>query len=68
MAVIICFSELLLVFENEALDLAQVVRSHASVACQKNGWFQPEFAVPVWCPDMDMRGLMALVGVKVKSE
>jgi hypothetical protein len=68
MAVIICFSELLLVFENQPFDLAQVMRSHASVACQKNGWLKPEFAVPVWCSDMNMRGLIALVGIKMKSE
>ncbi len=68
MAVIICFSELLLVFENQTFDLTQVVRSDASVACQKNGRFQPEFAVSVRCPDMDMRGLIALVRIKMKSE
>jgi len=59
---------LLLVFENQPFDLAQVMRSHSSVACQKNGWLKPEFAVSVRCSDMDMRGLIALVGVKVKSE
>jgi len=44
------------------------MESHSTIACEKDGWLQPEFAVSVWCPDMDMRGLIALVGVKVKSE
>ena len=68
MAVIICFSELLLVFENQTFDLAQVVRSDASVAGKKNRRFQPEFAVSFRCSDMDMRGLIALVSIKMKSE
>jgi hypothetical protein len=68
MAVIICFSEYLLVFENEAFDLAQIMRFHASIACQKDGWLQPEFAVSVRRSHMDMRGLIALVGIKMESE
>jgi hypothetical protein len=68
MAVIICFSEYLLVFENEAFDLAQIMRFHASIACQKDGWLQPEFAVSVRRSNMDMRGLIALVGIKMESE
>jgi hypothetical protein len=68
MAVIICFSELLLVFENQALDLAKVMRSHSTVARQKNGRLKPEFAVTVRCSDVNMRGLIALVGIKMKSK
>jgi len=68
MAVIICFSECLLILENEVLNLAEVMRSHSPIASQKNRWFQPEFAVSVRCSDMDMRRFVALVGIKVKSE
>ena len=68
MAFIICFFQFLLIFENEPFDLSQVMRSYAPVACEKNGRLQPEFAVSVRRPDMDMRRLTSLVGVEVKAE
>jgi hypothetical protein len=68
MAFIICFSEFLLIFKNEAFDLSQIIRSYAPVACEKNGRLQPEFAASVGCPDMDMGRLTSLVGVEVKTE
>ena len=40
----------------------------APVACKKNGRLQPEFAVSVRRPDMDMGRLTSLVGVEVKTE
>jgi hypothetical protein len=52
MAFIICFFQFLLIFKNEALDLAQVMRSYAPVACEKNRRLKPEFAVSVRRPDM----------------
>jgi len=68
MAFIICFSEFLLIFENKTLDQPQVVRSHSSIASQENGGVQPELAVPVRRSDVDVRGLIPFVGVKVESE
>lgn len=68
MAFIICFFQFFLIFKNEAFDLSQVMRSYAPVACKKNGRLQPEFAVSVRRPDMDMRRLASLVGVEVKTE
>jgi hypothetical protein len=38
------------------------------VACEKNGRLQPEFALSVRRPDMDMRRLASLVGLEVKTE
>jgi len=38
------------------------------VACKKNGRLQPEFAISVRRPDVDMRRLASLVGVEVKTE
>ena len=63
MAFIICFSEFLLIFKNEAFDLSQIMRSYAPVACEKNGRLQPEFAVSVGRPDMDM-GRLELTQMK----
>jgi len=68
MAFIICFFQFLLIFENEAFDLSQVMRSYAPVACEKNGRLQPKLAVSVRCADMDMGRLTSLVGIKVKTE
>ena len=68
MAFIICFFEFLLIFKNEAFYLTQITRSYAPVACEKNGRLQPEFAVSVGRPDMDMGRLTSLVGVEVKTE
>jgi hypothetical protein len=68
MAFIICSFQFLLIVKNEAFDLSQIMRSYASVACKKNGRLQPEFAVSVRRPDMDMRRLASLVGVEMKTE
>ena len=68
MAVMICFSEVLLVFENEAFDQAQVMRLYATIVRQENRRLQPEFAVTVRGPNMNMRRLVALVGIEMKSE
>jgi hypothetical protein len=68
MAFIICFFQFFLIFKNEAFDLSQVMRSYAPVACKKNGRLQPEFAVSVRRPDVDMRRLASLVGLEVKTE
>jgi hypothetical protein len=67
MAFIICFFQFLLIVKNEAFDLSQIMRSYASVACKKNGRLQPEFAVSVRRPDVDMRRLASLVGVEVRK-
>jgi hypothetical protein len=58
----------LLIVKNEAFDLSQITRSYASVACKKNGRLQPEFAVSIRRPDVDMRRLGSLVSVEVKTE
>jgi len=64
----VCFSEFLLVFENEAFDQAQVMRLYATIICQKNRRLQPEFTVSVRGPNMNMRRLIAFVGIEMKSE
>jgi len=58
----------LLIVKNEAFDLSQIMRSYASVACKKNGRLQPEFAVSVRRPDLDMRRLASLVGIEMKTK
>jgi len=68
MVSIIRLFEFLLISKKETFDLSQVMRSYAPVACQKNGRLQPEFAVSVRRPDMDMGRLISLVGVEVKTE
>jgi len=68
MAFIVCFFQFLFIFKNEAFDLSQIMRSYASVACEENGRLQPEFAVSVRRPDMDMGRLTPLIGVEVETE
>jgi hypothetical protein len=68
MAFIICFFQFLLIVKNEAFDLSQVMRSYTPVACEKNGRLQPEFAISVRRPDMDMGRLTSFVGIEVCSD
>jgi hypothetical protein len=58
----------LLIVKNEAFDLSQIMRSYTPVACEKNGRLQPEFAISVRRPDMDMGRLTSFVGIEVKTE
>lgn len=57
-----------MVFENKPLDLPWVVGPDATVARKHDRWCQPEFTLSIRRPDKDMRGLIALVSVKMKSE
>jgi hypothetical protein len=40
-------SQQIVMLENQLLDPSQIARSHAPVASQPNGRFQPEFALAI---------------------
>jgi hypothetical protein len=68
MVLIECLSQQIAMLENQLLDSSQVVRSHASVASQQNGWFQPEFALAIWSANMYVCRLLSFIGIEVKPE
>jgi len=57
-----------MVFENEAFDLPQVMWPDTAVARKHDRGCQPEFALTIGISDVDVRGLIALICVEVKSE
>ncbi len=52
----------------QLFDAPQVVRSHPPIGRQPDGWRQPKLALPVGSPHMNVRGLLPLIGIKVKPE
>jgi hypothetical protein len=58
----------LLVFENQLLDAAKVMRSYSPIVRQANARIEPEFALAIGCADMDMAGLLSFVRIKVKPK
>jgi hypothetical protein len=53
------------VLEDQALDRSYLVRANASVPCQSNG-IEPELALSLGRPDVDVRRLSSLIGVEVE--
>ena len=65
--IIILLQEKGLVFENQALDSANVDCTHAPIFCQSWGR-QPELAFAITSIDVNMRRLRAFIRVKMKPE
>jgi hypothetical protein len=64
---IVLLSQEFLVLKNQPLDFPYDVGLDSSIP-GKSDRFQPELAFRVGCGDMDVRGLIAFIGVEVKSE
>ena len=50
----------------QPFDFPQVMRRDASIASQQD-WIEPELALTIGTSDMDMRWLIALVRIEVKT-
>jgi hypothetical protein len=59
---------MLLVFENQLLDAAKVMRSYSPIVGQSNARIEPESALAIGSADMDMTWLMSFVRIKVKPK
>jgi hypothetical protein len=57
-----------MMLENKCFDLAEIVGADSLVGCQKNDRIEPELALSVWSPDVDMGWFLAFIGVEVKSK
>jgi hypothetical protein len=68
MVLIECLSQNVLMFKNQLFNASQVVGSHSPVAGQADGRHQPELALTLGCPNMNVRRLLSLIRVKVKPE
>jgi hypothetical protein len=55
------------VFEYQALDFAQVLGAHTSVARQRHR-IKPKLAFPVRAANVDVRRFPTFVGIEVESE
>jgi hypothetical protein len=67
MVFIVFFDQKLPVFKHEPFDLPYVMRRHAIIACQPYRR-KPELAFSIRAADMNMRRLVSLVRVKMKTE
>ena len=54
-------------FKDQSLDFPHNMRGNAAVST-KTHWVEPEFAFTLRTPNVDVWGLYALVGVKVKPK
>jgi len=55
------------VFEDQALHVPHDMRGNAAIPTKAH-WIEPEFAFTLRTPNVDMRRLCALVGIKVKPK
>jgi hypothetical protein len=68
MVFMVCLSQEFSVLKDQLLDVAQVVRTHATVSCQPDSRIKPELALALRSADMHMRWIIALIGIEMKSE
>jgi hypothetical protein len=68
MVFIECSPQVLLVFENQLLDAAKVLRSHSPIVRQSNARIEPEFALAIGCSDVNMAGLHSFIRIEVKPK
>jgi len=64
---IVLLSQELLVLKNQPFDVPYNVRLDPSIP-GKSDRFEPELALRVGGGDMDVRGLIAFIGVEMESE
>lgn len=55
-------------FKNQLLDVPQVMRPHAAITRQTDAWIEPELTLAIRRADVDVRWLVALIGIKMKPE
>jgi hypothetical protein len=57
-----------LVFENQLFDAAKVMCLDSTIVRQPNAGIEPEFALAIRRPDVNVCRLISFVGVKVKPK
>jgi hypothetical protein len=67
MVFIECPSQNVMMFKNQLLDAPQVLRPHAPVAGQTDGWLQPELTLSIGSSDMNVRWFVSLIRVEMES-
>jgi hypothetical protein len=55
-------------FENEALDLSEVLGFNSAVCGENDRGLEPELAISVRGADVNVRGFIALIAVEVEPE
>jgi hypothetical protein len=56
----------LLMFEDQPFHVAEIWRGNAAIMSETHR-IQPELGFPIWRTDVNVRGLMGFVGVKVEA-
>jgi len=57
-----------MMFKNQLLNASQVVGPHSPVASQADGRHQPELALTLGSPNVNVRWLLSLIRVEVEPE
>ena len=57
-----------LVLENQLFDAAKVMSSDSAIVRQPNAGIEPEFALAIQRPDVNVCRFISFVGVKVKPK
>ena len=57
-----------MVLEDDPLDPPEIAGTHAAISGQPNTRLKPEFALTFGGAHMDVRGLVAFIGVEMEPE
>jgi hypothetical protein len=68
MVLIECRPQQFLIFKNQLLDAAQIMRSDATVSCKQNSRLQPELTLAIGTPNVNVRRLFAFIRIEMKSK
>lgn len=67
MVLVECFCQSSMMRKDQLFNLSHGVTRNTTVAGQRDGRFEPEFAFSVGCPHVDVRRFLSFIGVEVKT-